>query len=85
MVMEIFSIMMLKDENEGVFKSFTVRGTRAFSHIIFVDDIPCFLLEKEENIKNLKTILDDFGDLMGLQINLQKTHVFFSKSCGGRG
>ena len=48
------------------------------SHIIFADDLLIFLQNGLTSLRNLATILNDFGIVSGLQLNHAKSKVYMS-------
>ena len=52
-------------------------GTHLVSHICFADDLMVFLQADKKNAQRLKTMLDEFSKLSGLQINIHKSAIYF--------
>lgn len=52
-------------------------GTITVSHIIFTDDLMVFLKVDKNNGQQLKLILDEFSAISGLNINMQKSSIYF--------
>lgn len=44
--------------------------------MLYVDDVLLFLKADENNAKSLRKILNTFGDISGLRINLEKSYMF---------
>ena len=52
-------------------------GTHSVSHIYFVDDLMVFLQAVKKNTRRLKTLLDEFSKLLGMQIYNHKSAIYF--------
>ena len=53
-------------------------GSIHISHITFADDLLIFLQNEPTSVKNLATIINDFGMVSGLQLNHAKSKVYMS-------
>ena len=53
-------------------------GSVHISHITFADDLLIFLQNEPTSVKNLATIMNDFGMVSGLQLNHAKSKVYMS-------
>ena len=53
-------------------------GSIHISHITFADDLLIFLQNDPTSVKNLATIMNDFGMVSGLQLNHAKSKVYMS-------
>ncbi|PKU81037.1 Putative ribonuclease H protein [Dendrobium catenatum] len=51
----------------------------SLSHLLYADDVLVFGEASLENCQKLASILSDFGNATGLQINLDKSAIIFSK------
>lgn len=54
------------------------------SHLIYVDDLLVFLRPSSRSILHLLKILDEFGRMSSMQINKDKCHAFFNKTCSAK-
>lgn len=48
------------------------------THLIFVDDLLLFCRGDIESLTSLKTVLDDFSSMSGLQLNKRKSSIFIA-------
>ena len=55
-----------------------IAGSIHISHITFADDLFIFLQNEPTSVKNLATIMNDFGMVSGLQLNHAKSKVYMS-------
>ena len=53
-------------------------GPIHISHIIFADDLLIFLQNDSTSVRNLATILNNFGIVSGLQLNHAKSKVYIN-------
>ncbi|PKU73627.1 hypothetical protein MA16_Dca009934 [Dendrobium catenatum] len=75
-VMDAFS-SMLHDPNNYHFKGILSNG-HEYNHLLYADDVLVFGENSINNVKDLKLILNDFGNASALRINPLKSSIIFS-------
>lgn len=78
-VMEYFSRMLSSVHNERLFKFHPKCKATRLTHLFFADDIMMMAKADRYSPIILKNLVDRFGSVSGLKINLQKSQIFF---CG---
>lgn len=56
-------------------------GDVNISHMIFADDLMIFSEAKPSDAAGIRQVLDDFATYAGLDLNVAKSQIFFSKNC----
>jgi hypothetical protein len=51
------------------------------NHLLFADDSLLFVKASEERAQEAKALFDKYCEALGQRVNLDKSSVFFSKSC----
>lgn len=78
-VMEYFSRLMSTLPQNAQFSFHTKCKEMQLSRLFFADDIMMFCRADKQSPLILKSLVEQFGTVSGLNINLQKSHIFF---CG---
>ncbi|XP_021774244.1 uncharacterized protein LOC110738176 [Chenopodium quinoa] len=77
--MEIFSAMINQAESTGLFKGVKVsRYAPSISHLFFADDSLLFFQPSPQACSNVLGVVQQFYDISGQMLNLQKSFVRFS-------
>ncbi|XP_021773155.1 uncharacterized protein LOC110737090 [Chenopodium quinoa] len=76
--LERLSNMIEASVNEKRWKSIKISKNISISHIFYADDVFLFCHASSNNIKEMMDILNRFGDLSGLRINLAKSSLICS-------
>lgn len=50
------------------------------SHLMFIDDLLLVGEAKEDQMESVMKILKNFGDMLGQEVNKDKTDITFSKN-----
>lgn len=80
LVMEVLTKIMIQAEGRTEIQLYKVHGTKVMSCLIFVDDVLMFLEANENNMSNIKKILEEFDCFTGWKLNVSKTHLYLSKN-----
>ena len=80
LVMEAFTLALESGLRRGRWESYCLKGCPTISHLLFADDILIFLKPTKRNLNYLFKLMADFGADSGLQINKNKSAIFFAKS-----
>lgn len=64
---------------------FVMDGVQFVPHLLFADDIVCFMRANQKFFLAIKKIICDFLEFSGLEVNHSKSSVIFSTSCANRG
>lgn len=76
-VMEYLSRLMRKLPSEKLFKYHPKFKGIELSHLFFADDIIMVCKADKYSPLILKGLVDKFSVVSGLQVNFQKSHIFF--------
>lgn len=79
MVLEVLSKQLRKAVNVNKLELFINSGATVESHLAYTDDVLLFCHASRMSLQTLRNILDEFCDFFGLNINVQKSHITFSK------
>lgn len=79
LAMEGISLLLEYATIRGELKFYYTAGSPIF-HLIFVDDLLLFCRVDANSIKNMEKILIEFGNLLGLKANMEKSHIFLGGS-----
>ncbi|XP_026384551.1 uncharacterized protein LOC113280112 [Papaver somniferum] len=78
--MEALSRTLSHAEDLGIISGVKIcKNAPSINHLLFADDCMVFCKENPTEAKNLKDILNIFGDTSGQLINFSKSGIFFSK------
>lgn len=78
---EILSSMISHNQDSGKIKGLSIaKNARPITHLLFADDSLMFCSTKDNNIKELHQILEDYQKASGQRINLDKSELMFSKN-----
>lgn len=77
LVAEVLHIMLIQDENQGIFKGVIIGDNNSsISHLQYADDIIIFLKNDTSSIKGIKSVLQRFFILSGLKVNFDKSQLY---------
>ncbi|XP_026399680.1 uncharacterized protein LOC113295564 [Papaver somniferum] len=76
------SLVMEKFESTSLYNCYRINfQSPIISHLMFADDLFFFGENSEENVDQLKLIIDTYSSFSGQVINFSKSSVHFSKGC----
>jgi Reverse transcriptase (RNA-dependent DNA polymerase) len=80
--MEFFTKAMDRALQEARIQGIKVaRSAPILTHALYADDLVVFARANGNEVHQLQTILQEFGQVSGLQLNPNKSTIWFSKSC----
>lgn len=73
---------MAKFEAQNLYSGFQINNQApTISHLMFADDLFFFGKNLEENVYQLKCLLDTYSSFSGQVINFMKSSIHFNKGC----
>lgn len=82
LIAEALSRLIATAKSKGRLTGVRVSESKSLSHLLFVDDVLCFIQGTSRKFKSLKNILESFCISTGIEVNLQKSflyHYFLSR------
>lgn len=84
MVVELLNHQTMQAINKGKLELFTMHGNVVESHLSYANDITFFCRARNSSFQTLQSILDEFADFVGLEINCNKSYVVYSASVANK-
>lgn len=79
LAMNFFSWLIYKAERQNLLKGIKIStGNDNLNHLLFADDLLVLLKASNSSVRACKNLLDKFCSLSGLEVNFEKTGLFFS-------